>query len=109
MKRELRSKLSKLQQYSIVHIIYQDHVELSRAPIRSAINSEPLCLFAIGRFVVQTETRILVWTSGLVNAQNVEESRGVAGRSMNHFCWIVKEAIVHLEELIEMKSVLEVK
>jgi len=98
-KKEINKIINSLEQFNWIRVIFQDHVEISRAPLKSASEYQPLLLFAIGRFVKKTSTRILIWTSGLYDPNLALIEKGVAGRCMNHFMWIVKDAIVDIRRL----------
>ena len=105
-KKEINKVINSLEQFDLIHVIYQDHVEVTRSPLQSAIKCDPLLLFAVGRFVKKTSTRILVWTSGLFDVDLALAEKGVAGRCLNHFMWIVKDAIIDITrvKLIEEET-----
>jgi len=98
-KKEINKIINSLEQFDLVQVVYQDHVEIFRSPLKSASEHQPLFLFAVGRFVKKTSTRILIWTSGLYDVALALAEKNVAGRCMNHFHWIAKDAIVNISKL----------
>ncbi|MHA1268108.1 MAG: hypothetical protein ACTSRS_23030 [Candidatus Helarchaeota archaeon] len=98
-KKEINKVINSLEEFDLVHITFQDHMELTRFPLKSANECRPLVVFAVGKFVKKTPTRILVWTSGLFDVDLALAEKGVAGRCLNHFMWIVKDTIVDIRRV----------
>ncbi|MHA1280448.1 MAG: hypothetical protein ACTSQ8_25045 [Candidatus Helarchaeota archaeon] len=98
-RKEINKMINSLEQFDLVQVVYQDHVEIFRFPLKSASEHQPLLLFAVGRFVTKTPTRILIWTSGLFDVNLALAEKGVAGRCLNHFMWIVKDTIVDIRRV----------